>query len=320
LSTARANVSDTAPATAAPEPRAARLSYATGGVALALVGVLAFSLKAIVVKLIYRYGVDPVTLLALRMVFALPFFIAAERWANHGVAAEPMSARDAALIGVLGVLGYYAGSLLDFTGLQYVSAALGRLVLFLYPTVVVILSAIFLKKAITPRIATALLVSYGGIALVLSRAAMEQQTNIALGAAVIFCGALTYSVYLVAGSRVVQRIGSMRFTALAMSAATAVCVGHFLAVRSAAALVQPAPAYGLVLLLATVCTVLPVFATAEALRRVGANLVAIVGAVGPVATILLGFIILDETMSVLQLAGAALVVGGVLLVTIRPAT
>ncbi len=299
--------------------RPGRLSYGAAGLALALVGVLAFSLKAIVVKLIYRYDVDPVTLLALRMVFALPFFVAAAWWANRGVAAEPLTARDGALIGALGILGYYAGSLLDFIGLQYVSAALGRLVLFLYPTVVVILSAIFLKKAITPRIATALAVSYIGIALVLSRAAMEQQANIALGAAVIFCGALTYSVYLVAGSRVVQRIGSMRFTALAMAGATAVCVGHFLAVRPFAALALPADAYGLVLLLATVCTVLPVFATAEALRRVGANLVAIVGAVGPVATILLGFIILGETLTALQLAGALLVVGGVLLVTIRPA-
>jgi len=260
-----------------------------------------------------------VTLLALRMAFALPFFIAAAWWANRGVPAAPLTVRDGALIGALGILGYYAGSLLDFIGLQYVSAALGRLVLFLYPTVVVILSAIFLKQAITPRIATALVLSYLGIALVLSRAAAEQQSNITLGAAVIFCGALTYSVYLVAGSRVVQRIGSMRFIAHAMSAATAVCVGHFLAARPLAALSLPLDAYALVLLLATICTVLPVFATAEALRRVGANLVAIVGAVGPVATILLGFIILDETLTVVQLAGALLVVGGVLLVTVRPA-
>lgn len=300
-------------------PRAGRLGYGAGGVVLALVGVLAFSLKAIVVKLIYRYHVDPVTLLALRMVFALPFFVAAAWWANRGVIVPRLTARDGALIGVLGILGYYAGSMFDFAGLQYVSAALGRLVLFLYPTVVVILSAVFLKKAITPRIATALIVSYLGIALVLSRAAMEQQPNIAMGAVLIFCGALTYSVYLVAGSRVVQRIGSMRFTALAMAAATAVCVGHFLAARPFAVLALPANVYVLILLLATICTVLPVFVTAEALKRVGANLVAIVGAAGPVATILLGFIILDETMTAIQLAGAVLVVGGVLLVSIRPA-
>ena len=299
-------------------PRAGRLGYGAGGVVLALVGVLAFSLKAIVVKLIYRYHVDPVTLLALRMVVALPFFVAAAWWANRGVIVPRLTARDGALIGVLGILGYYAGSMFDFAGLQYVSAALGRLVLFLYPTVVVILSAVFLKKAITPRIATALIVSYLGIALVLSRAAMEQQPNIAMGAVLIFCGALTYSVYLVAGSRVVQRIGSMRFTALAMAAATAVCVGHFLAARPFAVLALPANVYALILLLATICTVLPVFVTAEALKRVGANLVAIVGAAGPVATILLGFIILDETMTAIQLAGAVLVVGGVLLVSIRP--
>ena len=300
-------------------PRPGRLSYAAGGIVLALIGVLAFSLKAIVVKLIYRYDVDTLTLVALRMVFALPFFIGAAWWANRGESATRLTRRDAALVGALGILGYYAGSMFDFLGLQYVSAALGRLVLFLYPTVVVVLSAIFLKKAITPRIATALIVSYLGIALVLSRAAMEQQANIALGAMLIFCGALAYSVYLVAGSRVLQRVGSMRFTALAMSAATAVCVGHYLAARPFALPVLPANVYALILLLSTACTVLPVFATAEALRRLGANLVAIVGAAGPVATILLGFIILDETMTVIQLAGAALVVGGVLLVTIRPA-
>jgi len=313
-------VSDAARAAPASPPPSGRLSYAAGGIVLALVGVLAFSLKAIVVKLIYRYDVDTLTLVALRMVFALPFFLSAAWWANRGVSAPRLTARDAALVGFLGILGYYAGSMFDFLGLQYVSAALGRLVLFLYPTVVVVLSAVFLKKAITPRIATALVVSYVGIALVLSRAVMEQQSNIALGAMLIFCGALAYSVYLVVGSRVLQRIGSMRFTALAMSAATAVCVGHYLAVRPLAVPALPANVYALILLLATVCTVLPVFATSEALRRLGANLVAIVGAAGPVATILLGFIILDETMTVIQLAGAALVVGGVLLVTIRPAT
>jgi len=285
-----------------------------------MVGVLAFSLKAIVVKLIYRYNLDPVTLLALRMVFALPFFVVAAAWANRGRAVPPLTLRDSALIGVLGILGYYAGSMFDFTGLQYVTAALGRLVLFLYPTVVVILSAVFLKKAITLRVATALVVSYLGIALVLSRAAMEQQANIGLGALLIFCGALVYSVYLVGGSRVVQRVGSMRFTVLAMCVATAVCVAHFLVARPLAVLAQPPEVYALVLLLATVCTVLPVFATAEALKRVGANLVAIVGSAGPVATILLGFIILDEKMTAIQLAGAALVVGGVLLVTMRPET
>jgi len=296
------------------------VSYATGGLVLALVGVLAFSFKAIIVKLIFRYDVDPVTLLALRMIYALPFFVAAAWWANRGVPAAPLTMRDGALIGALGILGYYAGSLFDFIGLQYVSAALGRLVLFLYPTVVVVLSAIFLKKPITPRIVTALVVSYAGILLVLSRALNEQHADIAFGAAVIFCGALTYSVYLVAGSRVVQRIGSMRFTAIAMSAATAVCIGHFLATHPLVALDLPARAHVLVLLLATFCTVLPVFATAEALRRIGANLVAIVGAVGPVATIVLGFIILGESMNAIQLAGAALVVGGVLLVSIRPST
>jgi len=285
-----------------------------------MVGVLAFSLKAIVVKLIYRYNLDPVTLLALRMVFALPFFVVAAAWANRGRAVPPLTLRDSALIGVLGILGYYAGSMFDFTGLQYVTAALGRLVLFLYPTVVVILSAVFLKKAITLRVATALVVSYLGIALVLSRAALEQQANIGLGALLIFCGALVYSVYLVGGSRVVQRVGSMRFTVLAMCVATAVCVAHFLVTRPLAVLAQPPEVYALVLLLATVCTVLPVFATAEALKRVGANLVAIVGSAGPVATILLGFIILDEKMTAIQLAGAALVVGGVLLVTMRPET
>jgi len=259
-------VPDAAPAASAPPQRPGRLGYGAGGIALALVGVLAFSLKAIVVKVIYRYHVDPVTLLALRMAFALPFFVGAAAWANRSRAAPPLGLRDGALIGVLGILGYYAGSMFDFTGLQYVSAALGRLVLFLYPTVVVILSAVFLKKAITPRIATALAVSYLGIALVLSRAAMEQQANIALGALLIFCGALVYSVYLVGGSRVVQRVGSMRFTAIAMCVATAVCVGHFLAARPVAVLAQPPAVYALVLLLATVCTVLPVFATAEALR------------------------------------------------------
>jgi drug/metabolite transporter (DMT)-like permease len=315
---------DGSSAAAVAGPRAGRLSYRTAGIALALVGVLAFSLKAIVVKLIYRYGVDPVTLLALRMAFALPFFVAAAWWAARATrvraGAPRLAARDMLLIVGLGVLGYYAGSLFDFMGLQYVSAALGRLVLFMYPTVVVILSAVFLRKPVTVRIATALVVSYVGIALVLSQAWTEGQTNVPLGAALIFGSVVTYSIYLVWGSRMVTRIGSIRFTSHAMTAATTVCVGHFFATRPLSAALLPASAYALVLLLATACTALPVFVTAEALKRVGANVVAILGSAGPVATIVLGFIILGETMTVVQLGGALLVVAGVLLVTMKPAS
>ena len=297
----------------------ASATYNLVGVALAAGGAIAFSLRAIFVKLAYQDMSDPVTLLALRMIFSLPFFLAAAAWVGRDAKRARLARADAWAIVALGFLGYYFASFVDFLGLQYISAGLGRLILFAYPTLVVLLSMVFLHKRPAPREVVALGITYAGIALVLANAAQGVNRDLVLGTALCFASAAGYAVYLVASSQVVQRVGSMRFTAYAMSVASAFCILQFLLLRPFSALHLPAQVYGLAIAMALLSTVLPVFITSEALRRIGANQVALFGALGPVTTLFFGWMGLDEIMTPVQLAGAALVLAGVVLVTLKAA-
>jgi drug/metabolite transporter (DMT)-like permease len=286
---------------------------------MAITGVVCFSLRALFIKLAYGYVVDPITLLALRMAFSLPFFLAAVAWVGRDSTRTPIGRRDAWAIVLLGFVGYYFASFADFLGLQYISAGLGRLILFVYPTLVVLLSMAFLNKRPTAREVVALGITYSGIALVMANAAQGANKDLVLGAALCFASAAGYAVYLVASSQVVQRVGSMRFTAYAMSVASGFCILQFLLLRPLSALSMPGQVYGLAIAMALLSTVLPIFITTEALKRIGANQVALFGALGPVTTLFFGWAGLDEVMTPVQLAGAALVLAGVVLVTLKAA-
>lgn len=293
--------------------------YRLIGIALAVGGVIGFALRPVFIRMAYVHVTDPVTLLALRMIFALPFFLVAAAWSGRDKRRASLTLRDHGAIALLGFLGYYLASFLDFLGLQYVSAGLGRLFLFLYPTLVVLLSAAFLGKRIMRREVIALVLSYAGVALVISTALEQQNSDIPLGAALVFGGAFFYAIYLVAGSHVIQHVGSIRFTAYAMTAASVFCILQFLLLRPLSALDLPMPVYLLMLAVAVISTVIPAFMISEALGRIGANHVSLIGGFGPVAAIVFGYIALDETMTLLQACGAALILGGVMIVSLRPA-
>jgi len=292
--------------------------YLAVGLLFAVAGVVCFSLRPIIIKLAYAYVVDPVTLLALRMLFSVPFFVATALWSRGRAEQRPLERRDIAAIVGLGLLSYYVASFLDFLGLQYISAGLGRLLQFIYPTVVVLLSALFLGKRATAREVFALVLTYFGLVLVFWHAAGGEQLDLWLGAALVFASATCYAVYLVAGSAVISRVGSVRFTAYAMTVASIACIVQFLVLRPLSALDLPPAVYGLSIAMAVGSTVIPGFLVAEALRRIGANKVAIIGALGPVTAILLGYLGLDEMMTPLQIAGAALVLIGVVAISLRP--
>jgi len=296
-----------------------RRGWFVAGLLLAVGGVVCFSIRPILIKLAYAYVVDPVTLIALRMVFSLPFFIGAAVWVRSGAEHRPLAGRDLAAVAILGLLSYYGASFLDFLALQYISAGLGRLLLFTYPTVVVVLSALLLRKRVTTREITALALTYAGLVLVFAHSLEGEQKDFWLGAALAFASSILYALYLVAGAEVITRVGSVRFTAYAMSAASAACIVQFLLLRPLAALDLPPPVFGYAIAMAVLSTAVPVFMTSEALRRVGANTVAIVGALGPVTTIVFGYFGLEEVMTPLQLAGAVLVLVGVVVISLRPA-
>ncbi len=292
------------------------MSTRAWGIVFAFVGVLAFSFRPILIKLSYAaHPVSPVTLLFLRMALSLPFFLVIGWWLRNQ---EPrLTKRDWAAVAGLGFLGYYAASFLDFIGLQWVGAGVGRLILYLFPTLVLLLSFLFLHKKPTWREIAALVLSYAGIALVLSNQLGIESRLFALGAALVFASALCYAAYLVAGSQVVKRVGSMRFTAYSTVVATVPAVLQFAVMESPGALELPPAVWGYAIVLATVVTVLPLFLQAEALHRIGANHFALIGAVGPVSVAVTSALGLDEPFTWIQALGGALVIFGVLLVSLK---
>jgi len=292
------------------------------GPALAIVGVLGFSFKAILIKLAYAWApIDAVTLLALRMLYAAPFFALMALFAMRRRDAPAISRADWIRILWLGFVGYYLASLVDFMGLRYVSAALERLMLYLYPTIVVVLSALFLGQRITGRILLALGLSYAGILLVFTRdlSFAGDPRGLWIGGALVFSSSFFYALYLVGAGPVIARLGSARFIALAMLASAAFVFVQFLATRPSQALAAPLRIQLLSLTMAIFSTVLPTYFIAEAIHRIGASRTSLVGSLGPVFTIWLGWVILDEPVHWIQLAGAALVLGGVALMTVRSA-
>lgn len=292
-------------------------SYRFWGIVFALAGTISFAFRPILIKLGYNtHPVSATTLLFLRMTLSLPFFLAMAWWLRGE---KPISRRDWLGILGLGFLGYYLASLLDFLGLQYVSAGVGRLIMFLYPTLVIVLSAFFLSISPTRRELAALAITYAGIALVVSNqiSAAPENRLFVFGALMIFASAMCYAVYLVTGSQLVKRVGSARFTAYTMIVSTAPAVAQFLLLEPLSALELPAQLWWYVILLATVCTVLPVFLVAEALKRIGANHFALIGALGPVTTVLADFVLMQGTLTAIQIVGGALVISGVLLVSVK---
>lgn len=286
------------------------------GVALAMLAAIGFSAKAIFIKLAYRYGVDAVTLLALRMGFAVPVFLAVAGWSGRNGNRQALDRQEWGAVVVLGLLGYYLSSLLDFRGLEYISAGLERLILFLYPTVVVLLSALLFRQKITARQVVALLLSYAGIALVFLQDIGSLHAGLGLGAALVFGSTLTYSLYLIGAGRYIRRIGSVRFTAYAMTVASAATFAQFVLTHPLQALGQPAPVYRLAVAMAVMSTILPVFMLSSAIHRLGAGHTALAGAVGPVATLVLAYWFLGEQIGALQMTGSALVLLGVLVITL----
>jgi drug/metabolite transporter (DMT)-like permease len=292
-------------------------AYGIAGILLAVCAAVFFSFKSILIKLAYAYPVDAVTLIALRMLFSLPFFIAVAIWARRDRTLAPVSRRDAFSILALGFSGYYASSVLDFLSLQYVSASLERLILFLYPTIVLLISVLLLKRRASRHELVALAFSYVGIVLVFMHDASSGASNkdIALGGALVFGSALTYAMYLVASTDTISRVGSARFTAYAMTIACACVIIQFLLLNPVASLDLPWQVYALGAAIALFSTVLPIFMMSEALRRIGAMRVSMLGALGPISTIAGDVWIMGAPISAWQICGSILVLAGVWIIS-----
>ncbi|MFP8776985.1 DMT family transporter [Hydrogenophaga sp. RWCD_12] len=297
---------------------ASRPPHLVSGLILASAGSIAFSGKAIIVKLAYRHGVDAVTLIMYRMLFALPMFLALAWWATYrqgGGARTPLTRKDWLGILGLGVTGYYLASFLDFWGLSYISASLERLILYLNPTLVLVLGWLLYGRRISGLQAGAMAVSYAGVLLVFGHEANFAGQGAVLGAVLVFGSAISYAIYLVYSGEMVKRLGAMRLVGLATSVACLLCLAQFALLRPMSAAQVAPEVIWLSVLNATACTFAPVIMVMMAIERIGAGLAAQTGMIGPMSTIAMGVLILDEPFTGWIVAGTVLVVSGVFIVT-----
>jgi drug/metabolite transporter (DMT)-like permease len=296
-------------------------SYFFSGILVCLLGAICFSTKAVLVKLAYRDTfIDPVTLLALRMLFALPFFLVSAFAFSKKQNNVRFTGKQWLGVALVGCLGYYVSSLLDFFGLQYVSAGIERLVLFVYPTLVLLMASLFFKQKITKIQWIAVLVTYAGLLLAFTNEANLQgdgENNFYKGALLILACAFTYAAYIVGSGKLIPILGAAKFNSYAMSFAAAAVLLHFFLTRNESLLNLSSQVYLYSFLMALISTVIPSYLVAEGIKRIGSNNAAIVGSIGPVSTIIQAYFLLAEAFSVVQGIGTLLILIGVLMISLN---
>ncbi|MDR1394661.1 MAG: DMT family transporter [Deltaproteobacteria bacterium] len=292
------------------QPSPAPISRA--GIFLVLFAAAGFAGKTILAKLAFRYGVDPLTLLTLRMLIAGVFFAAVLGINVHrGRWQLKLTRKQWILITLMGIGGYYLSSYLDFAGLYYVDANLGRMILFLYPTMVVILNSFISRTKFSSSAKISLTICYLGLFLMMSPNLGRPQRDFLLGSSLILCSALTYAVYLVGVDHFFKDQGINFFVSLIFGVSSAAVFIHFSLLRPLASLRQPSEVYWLVLLMALVSTVLPIYALSAGLAKIGAPRAATLSMAGPIATLFMGIYILDEKVAGIQILGMFLMILGV---------
>jgi drug/metabolite transporter (DMT)-like permease len=279
------------------------------GLLMAGLGSILFSGKAILIKLAFGYGANAETLIALRMLMALPLFWGIYWWQAHRQVMSPLTLKDQIKIFSLGFMGYFLSSYLDFLGLQYISVGLERIVLYLTPTIVLLISYFVLNKAISRLQWYALAVGYLGVIVVFIQDASSTGSMALLGMLLVFASACSYAIYMIGSGEMVRRVGSVRLVVYASSASAFMSVIQILIYDPAAVFVQAPQIYWLSLLNASLCTVIPMLLIMIAINRIGSPLVAQAGILGPVSTLFMGWIVLSEPITWLQIGGMGLVMG-----------
>lgn len=294
-------------------------SYFVEGILIGLAGAICFSTKAIFVKLAYRdTAIEPVALLALRMIFALPFFLVSAFVSSRKPDNIKFTNLQWLSVAALGLLGYYVSSLLDFIGLEYVSAGIERLILFVYPTLVLLFSAMIFRIRIGRYQWLAVGITYVGLTLALF-GEIDIKLNFTdhfyLGVVSIFGCAVTYALYIVGSGRLIPMVGASKFNSYAMSFACIAVLLHYFVSGNASLFNFSTSVYGYTIAMALVSTVIPSYLISEGIKRIGSDNAAIVASVGPVSTILQAYLFLGEPILGLQIAGTVLILAGVFIIS-----
>ena len=288
------------------------------GIVLAFIGSILYSTKAVFVKLAYQYDVDAVSLLLMRMMFSLPFYLGIAIYISRQSSNYRLTRQDYQQLFILGIIGYYLSSYLDFKGLEYITASLERLILFIYPTIVVLIGYFFYKEKISRSQIIALILTYIGIAVVfIGNVEIGSQEDLVIGSVLIVLCSIFFAVYMVGSGQILPRVGTWRFTSYALTiSSVAVIIHYFIENRGVGNFNYPLSVFGYGFLMATISTVIPTLLISEAIRRVGASNVAIIASVGPISTITLAWVFLDERLAVTQILGGVLVLAGVVFISV----
>jgi drug/metabolite transporter (DMT)-like permease len=293
----------------------------TSGAMLIAGSALLFSAKAVFIKLAYRHGIDPVSLMTLRMLFSFPVYLAIGLYTLRGGRHSQLDIRTLLQVGLLGLTGYYAASFLDLSGLQYITANLERLILYVYPSLVLLISALLLKRPIRGGEIACLVGAYCGIALVFGTdlELYDQETvrltatvelpAVLWGGLLVLGSAVTFACYMVGSEHMMRRLSPTLFTSLAMMASTLAISIHFLLTQPLVKLLgQPPEIYGLAFAIAILSTVVPSYMMAAGIHRISASRASIIGSVGPMSTMVMGYWFLGETVTPVHILGLSVVV------------
>ncbi|EMJ97399.1 MULTISPECIES: DMT family transporter [unclassified Leptospira] len=290
------------------------LSEETLGYLYALAGTVLFSSKGVLVKLVYKFGIDSVTVLALRMIFAIPFFAFVLYQESSKNSNKSISRKDYGIVVLLAFIGYYMASFFDFWGLEYLSASMERLVLFTFPALVLLLGFVFLKKKVHRIEVYSVALTYSGILLAFLPDAETQGKSAWIGGSLVFLSALAYAIYLIGSGQMIPKLGSRKFTALLMIWSGVFVLIHFFFTKNYRILIdQPWQVYGYGFALGFLTTVVPAFLTTAGIQRIGSNKASIAGSVGPVFTLFLAAILLGEIITWENVVGTFIVLSGVFL-------
>lgn len=288
------------------------------GFSLVFVGALLFSVKAILVKLAYQYPIDSVSLLALRMLFALPFYLVIGQLVSKNSHTTYPKTKLSKEIVLMGLMGYYFASLFDFWGLKFVTAGIERLVLYIYPTIVLLITVLVWKQKIQTIQYVALILTYLGVGIAfMDKAAINESENFWLGTLLIALAAITYAIYIAGSGKLLPQYGTFRYTVLTMTVSCVAIVLHHALFFQLQLFHFPPQVYWLSLFMAFFSTVLPSFLMSEGIRLIGSNNTAIVGSIGPISTIILAYFVLGESFGIAQFIGTVVVVLGVLLLSFK---
>jgi drug/metabolite transporter (DMT)-like permease len=287
------------------------------GICIGILGIIMFSSKAVMVKLMYNYEVNSLDALLLRMLFSFPIYLIIAYLYRNKEYPISTTHKDYLWIIVFGFLGYYLASIFDFIGLTYIKASLERIILFLYPTIVLLLNRFFLKTKISSKQLLAISITYIGIIIAFGQEVQFSGTETYIGGAFILLSAFTYASYLVGSGWLIPKFGVVKFTVYVMLVSCICVFIHYGIAGSFDLFNFPWEVYLLGFLIALFATIIPSFLVSESIKRISSSNFAIIAAIGPISTIILAVLFLKEKLSLLQYFGTMIVILGIVLINLK---